>query len=37
MNYKDPMNAPAAEFALSLASVGWYQPTLMIIPVLMII
>jgi len=37
MNYKDPMNAPAAEFALPLASDGRYQPALMLIPILMII
>lgn len=27
MNYKDPMNAPAAEFALELAPDGLYYPS----------
>lgn len=34
VNYKDPMNAPAAEFALPAASDGWYQLALTMILIL---
>lgn len=37
MNYKDPMNAPAAEFALALAPDGWYQLALVMTPILITI
>ena len=37
MNYKDPMNTPAAEFAVPLAPDGWYEPAMMMISILMII
>ena len=35
MNYKDPMNAPAAEFALPVPPDGWYQSALTAILILM--
>jgi hypothetical protein len=37
MNYKDPMNAPAAEFAVPSAPDGWYKPVLIMLSMLMII
>lgn len=37
MNYKDPMNAPAAEFALPMAPNGWCHPALRTILILMVI
>ena len=37
INYKDPMNAPAAEFALPVAPDGQYEPALTTILILMCI